>query len=77
MRSCTNVDVFSNVWHTSPGFPKRCDQILISYKDILKTHLREVYIMMILYDYPMKLLNISLVSLTFPPVQEYMHKKML
>ena len=50
MRSCTNVDAFSKVRHTSTGFPKRCDRILISDKDIFKTHLREVYIMMILCD---------------------------
>ena len=50
MRSCTNVDAFSEVRHTSTGFPKRCDQILISDKDIFKTYLREVYIMMILCD---------------------------
>ena len=45
MRSCTNVDAFSKVRH-----PKRCDRILISDKDIFKTHLREVYVMMILCD---------------------------
>ena len=45
MRSCTNVDAFSKVRHTSTGFPKRCDRILISVKDIFKTHLREAYIM--------------------------------
>ena len=49
-RSCTNVDAYSKVRHTSTGFPKRCDQILISNKDMFKTHLREVYIMMILCD---------------------------
>ena len=32
MQSCTNVDAFSKVRHTSTGFPKRCDQILISDK---------------------------------------------
>ena len=48
MQSCTNVDASSKVRHTSTGFPKRCDQILISDKDIFKTHLREVYIIMIL-----------------------------
>ena len=50
MRSCTNVDAFSKVRHTSTSFPKRCDRILISDKDIFKTHLREAYIMMILCD---------------------------
>ena len=50
MRSCTNVDAFSKVRHTSTGFPKRCDRILISVKDIFKTHLREACIMMILCD---------------------------
>ena len=50
MRSCTNVDVFSKVRHTSTGFPKRCDRILICDKDIFKTHLKEVYIKMILCD---------------------------
>ena len=50
MRSCTNVDAFAKVRHTSTGFPKRCDRILISDKDIFKTHLREAYIMMILCD---------------------------
>ena len=50
MRSCTNVDAFSKVRYTSTGFTKRCDRILISDKDIFKTHLREVYIMMILCD---------------------------
>ena len=50
MRSCTNFDAFSKVRHTSTGFPKRCDRILISVKDIFKTHLREAYIMMILCD---------------------------
>ena len=50
MRICTNVDAFSKVRHTSTGFPKRCDRILISDKDIFKTHLRDVYIMMILCD---------------------------
>ena len=50
MRSCTNVDAYAKVQHTSTGFPKRCDQILISDKDIFKTHLREAYIMMILCD---------------------------
>ena len=49
-RSWTNVDAFSKVRHTSTGFPKRCNRILISDKDIFKTHLREVYIMMILCD---------------------------
>ena len=49
-RSWTNVDAFSKVRHTSTGFPKRCDRILISDKDMFKTHLREVYIMMILCD---------------------------
>ena len=49
-RSWTNVDAFSKVRHTSTGFPKRCDPILISDKDMFKTHLREVYIMMILCD---------------------------
>ena len=43
-RSWTNVDAFAKVWHTSTGFPKRCDRILISDKDMFKTHLREVYI---------------------------------
>ena len=42
MRSCTNVDAFSKVWHTSTGFPKRCNRILISEKDVFKTHLKEV-----------------------------------
>ena len=55
MRSCTNVDAFSKVRHTSTGFPKRCDRILISDKDIFKTHLREAYIMMILCDTDMNL----------------------
>ena len=32
------------------AFQKRCDQILISDKNIFKTHLREPYIMMILCD---------------------------
>ena len=50
MRSCTNVDAFSKARHTSTGFPKRCDRILIRDKDIFKTHLREAYIMMILCD---------------------------
>ena len=50
MRSCTNVDAFAKVRHTSTGFPKRRDRILISDKDIFKTHLREAYIMMILCD---------------------------
>ena len=50
MRSCTNVDAFSKVRYTSTGFPKRCDRILISVKDIFKTHLREACIMMILCD---------------------------
>ena len=50
MRSCTNVDAFAKVRHTSTDFPKRCDRILISDKDIFKTHLREAYIMMILCD---------------------------
>ena len=50
MRSCTNFDAFSKAQHTSTGFPKRCDRILISVKDIFKTHLREAYIMMILCD---------------------------
>ena len=50
MRSCTNVDAFSKVRHTSTGFPKRCDRILISVKDIFKTHLREACIMVILCD---------------------------
>ena len=50
MRSCTNVDAFAKVRHTSIGFPKRCDWILICDKDIFKTHLKEVYIMMILCD---------------------------
>ena len=36
------------VQYTSTGFPKRCNQILISDKDIFKTHLEEVLIMMIL-----------------------------
>ena len=49
-RSWTNVDAFSKVQHTSTGFPKRCHRILISDKDMFKTHLREVYIMMILCD---------------------------
>ena len=44
------VDAFSKVRHTSTGFPKRCDRILISDKDMFKTHLREVYIMMIQCD---------------------------
>ena len=47
MRSCTNVDAFSKVRHTSTGFPKRCDRILICDKDIFKTHLREAYIMIL------------------------------
>ena len=50
MWSCTNVDAFSKVRHTSTGFPKRCDRILISDKGIFKTHLREAYIMMIMCD---------------------------
>ena len=50
MRSCTNVDAFSKGRHTSTGFPKRCDRIFKSVKDIFKTHLREAYIMMILCD---------------------------
>ena len=54
MQSCTNVDAFSKVRHTSTGFPKRCDRILISDKDIFKTHLREVYIMMILCNTEIK-----------------------
>ena len=45
MQSCTNVDAFSKVWHTSTGF-----RILICDKGIFKTHLKEVYIMMILCD---------------------------
>ena len=45
-----NVDAFSKVRHTSTGFPKRCGRILISNKDMLKTQIREVYIMMILCD---------------------------
>ena len=66
MRSCS-FDAFSKVRHTSTGFPKRCDRILLSDKgrkkkqlwedkdilsdkDIFKTELREVYIMMILCD---------------------------
>ena len=44
------VDAFSKARHTSTGFPKRCDRILISDKDIFKTHLGEAYIMMILCD---------------------------
>ena len=44
------VDAFCKVRHTSTGIPKRCDRILISDKDMFKTHLREVYIMMILCD---------------------------
>ena len=50
MRSCTNVDAFAKVRHTSTCFPKRCDRILICDKDIFKTQQREVYIMMILCD---------------------------
>ena len=57
MRSCTNVDAFAKVQRTSTGFPKRCDRILISDKDIFKTHLREVYIMMILCDTEIVLLK--------------------
>ena len=49
-RSWTNVDAFAKVRHTSTGFPKRFDRILISDKDMFKTHLREVYIMMNLCD---------------------------
>ena len=49
-RSWTSVDAFSKVRHTSTGIPKRCDRILISDKDMFKTHLREVYIMMIMCD---------------------------
>ena len=49
-RSWTNVDAFTKVRYTSTGFPKRCGRILISDKDMFKTYLREVYIMMILYD---------------------------
>ena len=71
MRSCTNVDAFSKVRQTSTGFPERCDRILISDKkkkktsgrirtflsdkDIFKTQLREVYIMMILCDIEIRL----------------------
>ena len=40
MRSCTNVDASSKVWHTSTCFPKRCDRILISDNDVIKTYLK-------------------------------------
>ena len=38
-RSWTNVGAFYKVRHTSTDFPKRCDRILISDKDMFKTHL--------------------------------------
>ena len=50
MWSCTNVDAFSKVQHTSTGFPKRYDQILISDKNSFKTQLKGVKIVMILFD---------------------------